>query len=261
MKIALCFLISYNHEVNKEHVWREWIEHNKDIINVYFHYKDLNMIKSPWIKQHAIPGEYIVETSYYHVVNAYLSVAYYAMLHDKDNEQFCFLTEACVPIVPPVKFREIFINNYDKSIMGWKKAWWNVELHKRSNLRLLAPEFRLGNEPWFILSKQDINHCLLYSKVNRKIFKLICKGGLANESIFAIILYSMGRLGDVICEITHCTDWDRPSSPTSPYVFKHGTEENLNYINKFIKENKYTMFLRKVSPEFPDEILFKFLYQ
>jgi hypothetical protein len=97
--------------------------------------------------------------------------------------------------------------------------------------------------------------------VNRGIFKLICNGGLANESIFAIILYSMGTIGDVVNEITHCVDWNRRSSPTSPYVFKYGTQEDVEYIGKFIKENKYTMFLRKVSPEFPDEILFTFLYQ
>jgi len=97
--------------------------------------------------------------------------------------------------------------------------------------------------------------------VNRGIFKLICNGGLANESIFAIILYSIGTLKNVINEITHCVDWNRRSSPTSPYVFKHGTPQDVEYIHKFIKENKYTMFLRKVSPEFPDEILFRFLYQ
>jgi hypothetical protein len=163
--------------------------------------------------------------------------------------------------VPPAKFRDILTSTQNKSIMGWKPAWWNPELHKRANLRLLAPEFRLANETWFILSKQDINHCLLYSKVNNGIFQLICNGGLANESIFAIILYSMGRLPDVICEITHCVDWNRRSSPTSPHVFKAGTKEDLEYIDQFMKENKYTMFLRKVSPDFPDKILLNYLYQ
>ena len=52
MKIALCFIISYEHILNKEELWREWIEHNKDIINVYFYYKDLKKIKSEWIQKH-----------------------------------------------------------------------------------------------------------------------------------------------------------------------------------------------------------------
>ena len=46
MKIALCFIINYDHILNKEDIWREWIEPNKDIINVYFYYKDFNKIKS-----------------------------------------------------------------------------------------------------------------------------------------------------------------------------------------------------------------------
>lgn len=260
MKIALCFLISYNHELNKEHIWREWIEHNKDIINVYFHYKEYNKIKSPWIKSHVIPPEYIVKTTYLHVVNAYLSVAYYASIQDELNTQFCFLTESCVPIISPQKFRDMFIKNYDSTIMGWRQAWWNVDLHRRANLRLLKPEFRLGNEPWFILSRNHLNSCLEYSRVNKKIFNLINNGGLANESIFAIILYSMGLINDVKREITHCTDWDRISGPMSPHVFQSGSKEDLEYITNFLINNKYTMFLRKVSPEFPDEILLKFLY-
>ena len=73
MKIALCFIISYDHILNKEDIWREWIEPNKDIINVYFFYKDIKKIKSPWILQHALPSRCIHETSYYHVISAYLS--------------------------------------------------------------------------------------------------------------------------------------------------------------------------------------------
>ena len=40
MKVALCFLISYDHKLKKEKLWIDWIEKNKNIINVYFHYKD-----------------------------------------------------------------------------------------------------------------------------------------------------------------------------------------------------------------------------
>ena len=61
MKIALCFIISYEHILNKEHIWREWIEPNKDIINVYFYYKDITKIKSNWILQYAISPNYIMK--------------------------------------------------------------------------------------------------------------------------------------------------------------------------------------------------------
>ena len=39
MKVALCFIISYEHILNKEQLWIDWIKPNQDIINVYFHYK------------------------------------------------------------------------------------------------------------------------------------------------------------------------------------------------------------------------------
>jgi hypothetical protein len=112
MKIALCFIINYEHILNKEHIWREWIEPNKDIINVYFYYSNLNKIKSEWILEHTIPPNHIVQTSYYHVVPAYLSLISFAMSHDKNNEWFSFLTDSGCPIISPKKFRYLFYKNY-----------------------------------------------------------------------------------------------------------------------------------------------------
>jgi hypothetical protein len=50
------------------------------------------------------------------------------------------------------------------------------------------------------------------------------------------------------------------ASGTSPHIFKEANKTDILFIEKFIKENKYTMFIRKVSPEFPDEILQKYIY-
>ena len=50
MKIALCFIISYEHILNKEEIWKEWIQPNKDIINIYFYYKDLKKTRYLWLK-------------------------------------------------------------------------------------------------------------------------------------------------------------------------------------------------------------------
>ena len=81
MKIALCFIINYEHILNKEEIWKEWIEPNKDIINVYFYYKDFKKIKSQWIREHTIPPNYICETSYFHVIPAYLSINFATVLN------------------------------------------------------------------------------------------------------------------------------------------------------------------------------------
>ena len=87
-------------------------------------------------------------------------------------------------------------------------------------------------------------------------------GGLANESIFAIILQTFGELQKgnansmrLINESATLSDWTRMASPTSPYLFKEASPENINIISNLLKENKYTMFLRKVHRSFPDSAI------
>jgi hypothetical protein len=142
--------------------------------------------------------------------------------------------------------------------MSWKKAWWNTNFIKRANLHLLQPEYRLSNTPWFVLSKNDAKRCLLYSNVNNKIFKLICRGNVANESIFAIMLQSQKVLKNVLNKDTTITEWSRTESPTSPHLFKEGDSQDIVFINDFLKKNKYSIFLRKVDEVFPDSILESF---
>jgi len=264
MKIALCFIISYDHILNKEEIWKEWIEPNKDIINVYFYYKDFNKIKSQWIREHSIPPNYIHETNYLHVIPAYLSVMRFALTHDNENNWFCMLTDSCCPIISPKKLRYLFYNNYKKSIMSWSPAWWNVESEKRANLHLLPKEFHLGNDPWFVLNKEHVLQILTFVNNKRDITKTICSGKIANESIFAVILYSYRQLylnGPVISASTHIIDWSRPTSKTSPHVFKEANERDIKFIDSSLEKNKYSMFIRKVAPEFPNDILKKYIYE
>jgi len=270
MKIALCFIINYEHILNKENIWREWIEHNKDIMNVYFYYKDIKKIQSKWIMEHTIPPNYIYETSYYHTIPAYFSLMKFAMNHDKNNVWFCMLTDSCCPIVSPKKFRYLFYNNYNKSIISWKKHWWNIDLHKRGNLALLPEELRLANDPWFIMKRENVQQCLTFIHTQPQITTTICRGGLANESLFVIIMYIYKQVEAnktakngpaVISAVTHITDWDRKSSPTSPHVFKYADELDINFIDKSLKSEQFCVFIRKITPEFPDEILRCYIYE
>jgi hypothetical protein len=264
MKIALCFIISYDHILNKEEIWKEWIESNKDIINVYFFYKDFNKIKSQWIREHSIPPNYIHETNYLHVIPAYLSVMRFALTHDNENNWFCMLTDSCCPIISPKKLRYLFYNNYKKSIMSWSPAWWNVESEKRANLHLLPKEFHLGNDPWFVLNKEHVLQILTFVNNKRDITKTICSGKIANESLFAVILYCYRQLylnGPVISASTHMADWSRTTSPTSPHIFKEGNEKDIKFIDSSLEKNKHFMFIRKVSPEFPNDILKRYIYE
>lgn len=262
MKVALCFIISYQHVLNKEQLWIDWIKPNKDIINVYFHYKDINLIKSPWIKLYTIPPKMVQNTSYYDVVPAYMAVLSYAYEHDKENIWFSLLTDSCVPIISPQKFREMFFNHYQASIIKCKPAYWNITIHRRANLRLLAKEYWLANDPWFTLCRDHVHKCILFMRLKSGIYKQINMGGLANESIFAIILKTFGEIQQdhtkpirLINEAATLADWTRMASPTSPYLFKDATPENINIISNLLKENKYAMFLRKVHKSFPDSTI------
>jgi hypothetical protein len=267
MKIALCFIISYDHILNKEELWREWIEPNKDIIHVYFYYKDLKKIKSPWILQHALPQSCIYETSYYHVIPAYLSLMQHALKYD--NQWMCFLTDSCCPIVSPQRFRSLFYEYWDRSIMSWKPAWWNVIFHKRANLALLPIELRLANDPWFVLKREHAAKVLHFSRTQVPVVKTICDGGLANESLFAIILYGYKQLTrvkgsnvvEVINGVTHLADWSRMASATSPHIFKEGDTRDIRFLETNLPQHKCVMFFRKVSPDFPDDILRKYIYK
>jgi hypothetical protein len=258
MKVALCFIISYKHILNKEQLWINWIKENKDIINVYFHYKDINQIQSPWIKMHTIPPKYVHQTTYYSIVPAYISLLSYAFHHDLENKWFCMLTDSCVPIISPAKFRKLFFENYRTSIFKWKPAYWNITIHRRANLRLLKKEYWLANDPWFTLSRAHVHKCILFLVAKNDIYKQVNSGGLANESIFAIMLQTFNELSNpssLINAVNTVTDWSRMSSPTSPYVFKEATEENINIITNLLKENSNAMFLRKVDREFPDQAI------
>jgi hypothetical protein len=258
MKVALLFIISYHHVLNKEQLWIDWIKPNQDIINVYFHYKDFNLIKSPWIKTYSLPPKDVKNTTYYNVVPAYMALMTYAFNHDSENMWFCFLTDSCVPIISPAAFRQRFLDHYQASILKCKPAYWNIQIHRRANLRLFKKEFWLANDPWFTLTRSHVHKCLIFLAAKNSVYNQINEGGLANESIFAVILQTFKELTNPNTYVNECSsvaDWTRMSTPTSPYLFKEGTEENINIIKNLLKENPYAMFLRKVDRSFPDAVL------
>lgn len=257
MKIALCFIISYEHVLQKEKYWINWIEENKDLFNIYFHYKIKSEIKSPWILNYCIPEKYIKQTSYFNVVPAYMTLLTYAYEHDKNNQWFCMLTDTCVPIISPKKFRELFFENYNKSIIRCSKAHWNINLHQRANLKFFSKEFHLCNDPWFTLCRYHVHLCTLFMVGQNKLYNKINSGGLSNESIFAIILQTFNELNKNKILNTSATicDWNRMSNPTSPHLFNECTEEDEKIILNLLKNNPHTLFLRKVNYKFPDEKL------
>jgi hypothetical protein len=257
MKVALCFIISYEHVLQKEEYWIRWINSNKNLFNIYFHYKEKHKIKSKWILNYCIPEKYIKQTSYYDVVPAYMSLLTYAYETDKNNQWFCMLTDTCVPIISPENFKKLFFNYYNKSIIQCKNSHWNIDLHRRANLRLLNKKYHLVNDPWFTLCRYHIHLCILFMVGQNRIYQTINNGGLANESIFAIILQTFNELNKNKILNTSATicDWSRMANPTSPHLFNECTEIDENIIVNLLKINPYALFLRKVNYKFPDEKL------
>jgi hypothetical protein len=119
---------------------------------------------------------------------------------------------------------------------------------------------RLANDPWFVLKRENVNHCFQFVKNQQNIIQTINDGGLANESLFAIILYCYNQLDKVVASATHIADWTRQSSSTSPHVFLNGDDLDIQFIERNLSENENAMFIRKIHPEFPDEVLKKYIY-
>jgi hypothetical protein len=257
MKIALCFIISYEHVLQKEDYWIKWINSNKDLFNIYFHYKEKHKIKSKWISKYCLPEKYIKSTSYYDVVPAYMTLLTYAYEHDKNNQWFCMLTDTCVPIISPKKIRQLFFNYYNKSIIRCGKANWNVDLHRRANLRLFSKEYHLANDPWFTLCRYHVHLCILFMVGQNNFYNKINNGGLANESIFSIILQTFNELNKnkILNTSSTISDWSRMSNPTSPHLFKECRQIDEDIIINLLKINPHTLFLRKVNYKFPDDKL------
>jgi hypothetical protein len=143
--------------------------------------------------------------------------------------------------------------------MPYSKAHWNIEMHRRANLSLLPKEYHLKNDPWFVLTRENAIDIMNFVVNESNMCNLICNGGLANESLFAIILTHYKKIKNVISKTTHMADWLRMSSPTSPHLFKDGDVEDIQFIENFLEKNEFVMFIRKVHPEFPDEILRKYI--
>lgn len=246
------------------------------MFNVYFYYKDIQKITSPWIRSHCLPQHYIYHTTYTNIVPAYLSLMRYALTNDRKNQWFCFLTETCCPIISPGKFREIFQQNHQNSLLRWKQPWWNIHLVRRANLAGLPNHLQLGHDPWFVLTREHVYKCIDFVLKNATMTKYISDGGIANESLFAIALQPElnNQNKCIINASSHLVNWEYRSSSTSPYVFTYKDPIGISILfdafqkkekrqNQTIKNqtNKYVLFVRKVDKSFSNDILNKYIYE
>lgn len=258
-KAALCFIISYDHVLQQEELWREWIEPNMDILNIYFHCKLSDAVKTPFVSKYTIPSEFTAETTYADVTPAYMASMFYARSHDVNNQWFCMLTDSCVPILSPLAFRKLFLAHYGKSIIRVRAPYWNIYKHTRGNLNKLPKHLQLTNDPWFIFSRYHVNLTEQFLSSFHKVYNIINGGGIANESLFAIVLQTYNQVNHPkthLNEVSTIADWSRMASATSPFMFKNKeVMKEMHIIQKLMQQTPEAMFLRKVHFSFPKESL------
>jgi len=255
-QVAFCFIIAGYNKLNKEHIWKKWIETNSDIINPYFYYKHKgkNDIKSDWIRQYCINDIFIKPATYFYMSHTYFTLMSVA-LQNPNNKWFIFLTEACCPIISTGKFRRMFMKLKNTSFMSNCPAHWNIQLVNRANLKHLDKKYHLKNTPYPIFNRFHAELCIRFTKEQKNAFITICNGMLSNESIFSIIMKYYNELENVANENTTITDWIHPASSTSPHLFKFGTREEIAFIDETFLNDPNSMFIRKIDATFPDEII------
>ena len=260
-RVALLFFLHYDHQLVKESRWRTWVESNADFVDIYFHATDPSRITSPWVRAHLLPPQHLVPTSYLHMVEAYMSSLAFAWHRVPDTRWFCLLTQSCVPLVSPAVFRHRFETHGNTSFLRWSEPWWPIQFHRRAHLRSLPAHCRLGHDPWFVLTRDDVACCLAFRRQQPTLYRHICRGGLANESLFAIALHLGRRLAGVRNERTTAVDWSRRTSATSPHVFRHDKDHlprDVAFVQHCLQEHPNVLFLRKVAPDYPDTLLDQF---
>jgi hypothetical protein len=263
-KVALCFIISYDHVLHQEAMWKRWIAPNADIVNVYFHCKDRSgaAVESEFIRAHMVPPKFCAVTTYVNVTPAYLATMFYARSHDPHNRWFCMLTDSCVPAMTPTGFRRMFDMHHAKSIIRVRDPYWNIHMHARGNLKKLPASLRLTNDPWFVYTLAHVNLMETFLKTFASVYDTVNAGGFANESIFGIVLQAYGQRNKPSVHlnlVSTVADWSRMPKPTSPFTFKFvstaQTRIEQGNMRLMLRDAPAAMFLRKVDASFPASAL------
>jgi hypothetical protein len=278
MKLALCWQLAGSHQLAHEALWRDWIDGfdaamadaraeqgaaaDETSVNTYCQYGNVrgqatyDKIRSPWLRSKCIPTQYSRPTSYTHVTESLFSLLLFALRHDEANEWFLLLTETCVPVVRPAEMARRFRSALgERSIVTAQPAHWDVQMHKRANLRLLPPSLRLANDPWAVYARRHVRQFMDFASdaQTAATFGTIVAGGIANESVFAVVLEVMQERDGPrhVNAASTLSDWARRSSPTSPHVFRDATDVELLALRRLLQLNRHSLVLRKVAASFP----------
>lgn len=253
---SVAFLFLVTGDLVKENIWKEWFSNLKIKYNIYVHCSFPERIKSPWLKQYLIP--YSLKTAWNFHMEAELTLYKYA-LQNSNNAWFINLSETTVPYISPKNFYTLFDTLKTKSLLVYSKPWWKRKFSNRANLNLFKPSDRFGNNEWCVLCNEDVR-TIIYLLDHTQIVNIMMKGPNSDESIFSVCLHIGNKFKNVLNTNTTIIDWIRTTNEgSSPHVFTEWKKKDQDFLKKFVKDNPYSMFLRKVSANFPDSVILKWI--
>lgn len=188
-KIAFLFLTLDN--VNWPQFWNEYIEKNKDYLNVYVHPKYPNKITVPWMKKNIIHN--LVNTGWGYIVEAYIQLFEEAM-KDKSNKKFITVSESCIPIKSfDVLYNDLQKDNIKTSyikFMKIKKYDYEERIKTQKNYKKIKFYKHLAR---FCLSRYHVQ-ILLQKKEQLKFFYKMHVG----DEFFLSLLYPFQYVKDTM---------------------------------------------------------------
>jgi hypothetical protein len=260
---TFCFLLTA--DLKKEHIWREWFDRLQQLqfrfaIVVHCSLSHKDNVRSEWLRQYFLPDSCMRPTAWGWIVHALMSMHEYA-LQTHPSEWYTLHSESCVPMVSPERFVEKFNKYKQNSFVPYEKIWWNPSTVKRANLIMLPPQMHLVHATWCILCHEDLSQMVNLSKTNeniKKIFSTLASGYIGDESYVAVLLFNINNCVNVIKKSTTLADWKRTPNGNNPHTFIKWTPQDEAIVRENCKTtpNEY-MFMRKISPAFPDDVLRK----
>jgi hypothetical protein len=115
---------------------------------------------------------------------------------------------------------------------------------------------------WVILTNKDIKDIISFrdnAKTN-VIYNTLVSGNIADECFIGVMLMISNKMNKVLNITTTILDWEQNNAVSShPYVFSSYNEYNRKLLHQKRKQNENGLFLRKISSEFPDDVLQTFI--
>jgi hypothetical protein len=265
--VTFCFLVT--RDLVKEHIWRQWFDRLAALdfkFNIITHVSPVqkDLVCSDWLRQTLLPDNYLCDTAWAWLMQAELALYNYAVRY-KPAAWYTLHSESCVPFVTPEKFIEQFKQYKAHTFLSYSKAWWTPTPvpNDRANLHLLPTDYHWAHPQWSILCHADLEKLLELAATDQDLTAILLKGHTADESFLAIYLYKINNFQNVINKATTLVDWKRAPGGGSPYVFHDWIEADKTAVAELQtgeRKNNY-LFLRKVGPTFPDEILREWLFK